>query len=188
MPYAILLLFDAATDDAVREPWRGLDEDSLVARVPADVMPPHLTIGAYADLDPAAVERALVSLAATTAPLPLSLSQIGLFPSTRVVVPPEPVVFCAPTITRALLDLHTRIHDALLATGAAPLPYTAPDAWVPHCTLAYRFPPARTPAIVEALCARLALPLRCRVEALATFETSPGRLLCSHRLGGAGAR
>lgn len=95
---------------------------------------PHLSLTIFAQLDPAPVEALLAEFAATTPPIPVTFSAVGVFPTS------QGVVYLAPVVTAELLALHARFH-ARFATLATPSnAYYLPGHWMPHCTVGFELP------------------------------------------------
>ncbi len=179
MAFAVELYFDAASEAAVRAVWRELAEREIVCYLHESENRPHVSLAAYEQLRLAECERALRRFANETAPFPLTLSHLGVFPIAHE--GQEAVVFAAPTVTRHLLDLHEEMHRLLGLLGRSPWAYYLPGAWVPHCTLAFRLPARLVPDAL-AVCRRLALPLACQVEAIGVSETGRAKPLFAHGL------
>ena len=179
MAFAVELYFDTTSEAAVRAIWRELAERGIARSLHESENRPHVSLAVYEQLQLVECERALRRFADETAPFPLTLSDLGVFPIAHE--DQEAVVFAAPTVTRHLLDLHEEMHRLLGPLGRSPWAYYLPGAWTPHCTLAFRLPARLVPDAL-AVCRRLALPLDCRVEAIGVNETGPAKPLFAHRL------
>jgi len=118
----------------------------------------HVSLAAYLEGSRGPLEAALARFRAA-APVPLTLASAGTFPGG------EGVVFLAPVVDEALLRLHRDWHA--LAPGG--IPYYAPGAWVPHCTVGFHLADV-VPAVAAA---REALPIRGRFESIALMEFDP---------------
>ena len=130
------LLFDPATERALRAEWHALDGAGLPssARNLSPSNRPHVTVVvAENGLDRAqdAVRAAVDGLL----PLPVTVGGLLLFPSPRGAVLSRPLVG-----SRRLLDLHARVAEAVAATASV-LETARIDAWTPHATLARRLTP-----------------------------------------------
>jgi 2'-5' RNA ligase len=150
---AVELRFDAEAERAVLKVWeavRAVSGSSVLFDLRAR---PHVSLAVYPEGAPGAVGAA-PRLRAT--PLPFAFASAGTFPGD------EGVVFLAPVVDDALLRMHREWHA--LAPGG--LPYYAPGAWVPHCTVGFRLPDV-APALAAA---RSALPIRGRFESIALIE------------------
>jgi 2'-5' RNA ligase len=157
MGLAVELLFDGESERAVGRVWdavRAVSGSSLLFDLRAR---PHVSLAVYPEGVRGPLERAVQGLRAP--PLPFVLSSAGTFPGD------EGVAFLAPAVDDALLRLHREWHA--LAPGG--LPYYAPGAWVPHCTVGFRLAKV-APALAAA---REALPIRGRFESIALIEFDP---------------
>ena len=164
MPYALELAVDGAAA-AVRRVWRELDDAGISYMARSGARP----------IDRAAFESELTRVAAETAPLPITLASVGLFPTVAV--------FLAPTVTAELLDLHADVHRRFRHLGTAPWRYYAPGVWVPHCTLASDLAPDQFATALE-IARRARLPLECRLVEIGIVEFRPVNQLISRALGG----
>ena len=137
MTVSLELLFDAATERAIRDEWNALEaggHSSLAAhRAPSNR--PHLTLAEGADeaeVDEIDWQRLTVPFAITIgAPLLFGAGDRRVL--ARSVVPGAP-----------LLDLHSGIHDRLSRSD----PLSRPGEWMPHVTLARRL---RLDSLADAL-------------------------------------
>lgn len=135
MAYAVELYFDPEADARVRRIWSAIADAGLPQPMLNDVFSPHVTLGVCDQLDLSTFARPLQEFCATTTPLPMALDHIGIFNTT------EGVIFFAPTVTQALLELHIKFHDlfAQFAQYASNRwRYYLPGVWAPHCTLAFK--------------------------------------------------
>jgi 2'-5' RNA ligase len=130
------LLFDAATEASLRSEWTALADAGLPssARNPSPSNRPHVTVAvAQEGLDRTldAVRNAVDGML----PLPVTIGGLLLFPSPRGAILSRPLV-----VSRALLDLHARVVEAVSGTVAV-LETARIDAWTPHATIARRLSP-----------------------------------------------
>lgn len=141
MGYAAEVYFDAETEAQIRTCWAALSSAGVGDDLGALGFRPHITLGICTDLpDLAAFRTELAQIAAELLPLDISLTSIGLFPSTAL--------FLAPTTTLPLLKLHQRFTRSFSAAeGLAPL--YATGKWVPHSTLTLNLRPDELSAAVE---------------------------------------
>jgi 2'-5' RNA ligase len=128
MPYAIEMSFDAAAERVVRAVFvemkrRGLGCDLTPSR-------PHVTLAVAEAVDEPAMRRTLAAFAAARQPVAVRLAYASTFPGG--------VVYLAPLVTPALLDLHRALHAAVPDLPPAAIShYYKPGAWTPHCTVAH---------------------------------------------------
>ena len=95
---------------------------------------PHLSLTVFAQLAPAPVEALLAEFAATTPPIPVTFSAVGVFPST------QGVVYLAPVVTAELLALHALFHARFATLATSSNAYYLPGNWMPHCTVGFEVP------------------------------------------------
>lgn len=129
MVHSIELLFDAATEAAIRRAWDELAAAGIPSQAPASR--PHVTLAVAASIDPAVAEplRAIARLL----PLGCAVGAAVLFGRAdavlaRLIVP-----------TAELLALHAQVHRTAapyLAPG--PMRNSVPGQWTAHVTLARR--------------------------------------------------
>lgn len=144
MVQSVELLFDAATEEALRAQWRAL----AVAGLPsqhhhtAASNRPHVTVGVTSELDPA-VEPSLSAVAGRL-PLPCVLSGAQIFEHR------SDILVRAVQPSESLLALHAEV--AGLLSGSPGLPANLlPGAWLPHVTLARRLRGAQTASALALL-------------------------------------
>jgi hypothetical protein len=178
MPHAVMLFFDARTEAIIQAIWKELDETGAASYLHRSANRPHFKLAIYEDLDVSASQLCLQSIAATTAGMPVHFKSLGIFPNAK------PTVFLAPSITPALLDLHTRIGSILHDLGKCPsYDFFLPEHWVPHCLLGFDLEPAKLACVLE--CAmHLQLPFDGRIEEIGLVEFHPVRHLFAFPLAG----
>jgi 2'-5' RNA ligase len=94
---------------------------------------PHFTLTAARVDDVGAVVAGAAEVAARHAPVPLTMTGLGSFPSG--------VLFVAPNDSQPLSDLQRDAYETLRRHWPPAFgPQSAPGQWVPHCTLATRLP------------------------------------------------
>ncbi|MBN9559378.1 MAG: 2'-5' RNA ligase family protein [Alphaproteobacteria bacterium] len=170
MPYAITLRLDATLASRVEAMCRAVAAANAPLR-PA--YPPHLTLALYqGDIQLDRLLSSLSDVVRNWGGVPVSLAALGVFPA-------DGVVWAAPVVTAALLDLHARLHAAL--PGASSHPDYRPGAWIPHVTLwdGGEASPA------NALCAIMPLwtgPIAGRADRLELVRFHPVEMLWSRSL------
>ena len=90
---------------------------------------PHISLAGFTEAEPAALLDVTRHFASLEAPLDIDLQSLGAFAS------PDRVLFLAPVVTKALLEMHERFHALLGSAGLRATDYWLPGQWVPHCTL-----------------------------------------------------
>ncbi|WNG89967.1 2'-5' RNA ligase family protein [Mycobacterium sp. ITM-2016-00317] len=143
MVHSVELLFDAATESAVRHMWEELSEAGIrsMAGHRSPTNRPHVTLTVAEELD-GAVDDALAEVLGRL-PLPGVLGAPMLFGAGRAVTL---VRLLVPS--RELLSLQADVHRICLPhmpKGA--LPHADPGGWTPHVTLARRVPVDQLPAV-----------------------------------------
>ncbi|HEU5194118.1 MAG TPA: 2'-5' RNA ligase family protein [Methylomirabilota bacterium] len=177
MSFAIELALDARSAASVRTLWRRLAEAGMrfMADSGAD---PHVSLVIWDGLDVDRASTDIVSLAAETAPLPVSFTHVSAFGAE--------VVYLALAPSKRLVELQARVDARLAPLGRARWPHYAPAAWVPHCTLAMELGSVSAVAAL-ALASELTLPLVAHLDCVAIVEFRPVRERFSRPLtGGAG--
>ncbi|MDR3537339.1 MAG: 2'-5' RNA ligase family protein [Acetobacteraceae bacterium] len=172
MPFAITLRLDDATAGQVSALWQtlaaaGLSDDSLRLGYR-----PHVTLAICPDETPESpLHDATAHVARGRDWLKLCLASLGVFTT-------QPgVVFLAPIVTPALLDLHAVAMEAL--SGVPVSPNYHPGAWMPHVTLAKDLvAPADAIRALEAL----TLPIHGRLDRVELVRFRPVQVLASHAL------
>ena len=104
MPFVVELYFDSSTEEHIRSAWKAIDEAGISASMLEGGYRPHISLGVCSHLDVNAFKSELATFAETIEPFPLSLSSIGIFPTS------EGVVFLGATVTEQLLNVHARFH------------------------------------------------------------------------------
>ena len=178
--YAVELSFDAETERAVRQVWGELQRagvDDFMSHTGAH---PHISLAVYDSVDDEALAaRRLAEFARSVAPVPITLSCIGVFPGGGG------VIFFGAVVTDELLRVHDELHRAMGDVGQGAWPYYATGAWVPHCTLTQDMPGERIAAAVDI--ARVAsLPLRGTLVCANFVKFRPPSVLFSAPLAGSG--
>ncbi|UXA20312.1 2'-5' RNA ligase family protein [Mycobacterium sp. SMC-4] len=136
MVHSVELLFDAATDAAVRRIWDDLTEAGIrsLAAHESPSNRPHVTLTVADHLD-GAVDDALRPLL-TRLPMPCVIGAPMFFGSGAAVTLVRLLVPSAE-----LLALHADVHRATTPhRNTDPMPHTEPGHWTPHVTLARRLP------------------------------------------------
>ena len=128
MPFAVTLCFDPPSAAAIAKIWEVLASKGIDTDRHQLGYAPHITLAIYPDEAPAAqLTAALRTLAATWSALPVTLSGLGIFPSSSA------VFWAAPVVTPALLARHAAVQAALPDLQAHAHYHLG--AWVPHVTL-----------------------------------------------------
>ena len=127
MAYAVTLRLDDAASSGIENLWRQLADAGVSSSMTTLGYRPHLTLAVSEAADVATVVAALDRFADSTEAQPLRFVGLGAF------LAPARVLWAAPAVNRALLDLHESLHRALAWPRH---PHYMPGQWVPHCTLA----------------------------------------------------
>ncbi|GIF14186.1 2'-5' RNA ligase family protein [Actinoplanes teichomyceticus] len=129
--HTVELLLNRTADERVRDQWRRLHAAGLpsLATHPHPSNRPHLTV---------LKASSVAGLAPVPLPLPATLGPVRMLGRALV---------REVTATPELRALHRSLWSTL------PDPWPPPEDWVPHVSLALRFPAASCPAAVEVLAA-----------------------------------
>lgn len=146
MAHSIELLFDEATETAVRRDWDALAEAGLPSqghhRSPTNR--PHVTIAVSRRIDPA-VDAHLSELVGRL-PLDCRIGAVMVFGHTTVSL----VRLIVPSAD--LLELHGRIAATSASHQApGPYPHSQPGQWTPHVTLCRRLAARDLPAALDVI-------------------------------------
>lgn len=128
MALAVCLLFDPATDRAVRQLWARLEDDgtpTLITHTHQRHVP-HLSYAVFRTFDVESVLKAVASLPEGP-PVPLRFDAVGLFRRRRAAL--------IASATPALLERQRAVVEAGTGTGADLHLHYRPGVWVPHCSL-----------------------------------------------------
>jgi 2'-5' RNA ligase len=162
---AVCLLFDSATDRALRRLMQRLEDlqvPTLLSHTHGRHLP-HLSLAVLADFDVDVVRRAVSGLPAAE-PTTVHFDAIGMFRRSRC--------WLVPAVTVDLVLRQRRVVDAVAAGGARLHRHYEPGRWVPHCTLAPRLRLAQLPTVAAA--AYDLLPLTATVDAAALVDSGTG--------------
>ena len=164
---AIVSLLDADHDRVVRGLWAELEREFGVTVQYAAPFT-HFSYHVADDYDLDVLIPVFAMLATERSPFSVTASGLGVFTGAR------PVLFVPVVRSPALDALHREVFARCTAAFGVSLPYYAPDAWVPHLTLAQGERAAdRLPDIVRGLAAR-DLRWSLRVDNLAVIEDGGG--------------
>jgi len=167
---AVELVLDDAAQQFVGDLWDRLESAGIVTLAAASPrVHAHVSLGVATDTTPDALAATLGGVASAGLPV-LALSSVGAF------LRPQHVVFLAPVVTAELLALHATVCERLAIADVATSPLYAPGAWVPHCTIAMKFP-----SIAEALHAigDVELPFVARCASVGLVEVPTGRIVAT---------
>lgn len=128
----IVALLPAEYSEQVEEVWRDLEQEFRVSFVAKRVPFAHFSYHVAAEYDLEVLENALSRLVQGWQPITVRTSGLGIFANAD-----DLVLYIAVTRPPALSRFHAALWVAPIgATGASA--YYAPDAWMPHITLAQR--------------------------------------------------
>jgi 2'-5' RNA ligase len=166
MAFAIELFFDQALETAVRQIWQDIAQSGLKSAMLEAQYQPHVSLAVCEALNMAAFAAEIEVFAAGQTPLPISLQNIGIFPTE------EGVVFLGVTVTAELLAMHAAFHLAFARHGVDQWDYYLPGQWVPHCTLAYGLSHEEIGKACQ-IVQRASFPLKGWVRQIAITDVSP---------------
>jgi hypothetical protein len=163
---AICLLFDGATDRAVRTLWSRLEERGVptLAEHTHGLHVPHLSYVVLLDWHLPDVLSALGELP-DRGPFELRFDAVGAFRRGRINL--------VPAVPPDLVARQREVVEATAATGATVHRHYACGHWLPHCSLATR---ARLDQLADVAAAAYdVLPLTARVSSVAVINSSTGQ-------------
>jgi 2'-5' RNA ligase len=130
MGHAVELLFDPATEGAIRGLWARLERAGVpsLASWTHRRHRPHISLSVAERIDTGRLQGVRDCLAA--AHLDVTLYSPAVFPRPGV-------LYLSVVPTLALLRLHEEVHAALRDGMVAPRDGYWIDGWMPHCTLAH---------------------------------------------------
>jgi hypothetical protein len=175
------LRFDEDLAERVRALRQALERIGAGSFGPGGAPVPHISLAVYddeAEIDAAAAGDLVAELAALGARGEIAFASLGVFPTE------ENVLFLAPVVTPALLDLHAAYHALANRLGATCRPHYLPGRWVPHCTLSMLGPIAAVQDGLGHLAARWR-PLRGVVRSAALIRVPPLTTIIERPLTGA---
>ena len=178
MPFAVEMYMDAGSEASIRRMWEALAEGGVKSAMLDAGYRPHVSLGVCEELVDG-LARELSSFADGLSPFALTLSSIGLFPSSAG------VIFLGVTPTQKLLDVNGAFHQFFGKYAKAQREHYQIGKWVPHCTLAFDLSDGMLAEAI-AVCRRMPLPIHSRIEEIGVAEVSPSsaRLLCLYNLKG----
>lgn len=169
MRYAIELVLNEPATRTLREVKERLTTVVPGMRPLDPASDPHVTLGACNALDIEAC-GAMLSGMVLAPPLSCRFDSLGIFATDPA------VLFAAPVVTLALLELHLGFHDRFQSVATGQSAYYQPGHWVPHCTLADRVPPTLVPDAV-ATAQKLRLPVVSEFSGIRIIEIPAARIL-----------
>ena len=179
MPFAVEMYMDDESESRVRCIWKSLAKAGIKSAMLDAGYRPHVSVGVCEELDVEGLAKELSSFAETIPAFEMTLSNVGLFPSS------EGVIFLGVTPTQRLLDVHGAFHRFFGKYAKSQRTTYHAGSWVPHCTIAFGVLDDTIPLAVE-ICRRAVLPIRSRVEEIGMAEVSPisAKVLSAYRLAG----
>ncbi len=176
MPSDIALFFDDATESKVREMWNSLAKSGVSSYMIDTGARPHVSLAIWEQIRDGNIERDLAAFARENTPIDISLVGIGVFPT------PAGVVFLIPAITCELTDLHIRFHERFASAGTSPFEHYLPGRWLPHCSLAQRMSPEKTPAALD-VCRKFEFPITGKLVQIGHTKFPPTEHVYTANLG-----
>jgi 2'-5' RNA ligase len=176
--YSVELRFDQDLAERVRALWEKLGVIGAGSFGAGGKPVPHISLAVYDhedEIDLAAAGGLIERLAARHAPIEIAFASFGVFPTE------ENVLFLAPVVTPALLDLHATYHDMAAALPATCRTFYLPGRWVPHCTLSMLGPMSAVLDGLRHLAADWA-PLGGTIRSAALIRVPPLATLAEHAL------
>jgi len=166
--YALELLFDPKTEATLLRFYEQLEHAGFGLPESVVSYQPHITLNVCNVLKLEQLELRVAEFAKAHPSFPLVLSHLGCF------LAPYPVVFLAPTIPKGLFDFHADFLETVTPFISATRSYYEPDAWVPHCTLAFDFEASQLSTVVN-ICSAFSLPITATLSSIALVEVPKGK-------------
>ncbi len=179
MAFGVSLWFDEAFEDAVRAVWRDVRDAGVASKLADGAYRPHVTLNVWERVDRPGLDDALAALTAARTPFAVRFDAFGAFTG------PVPGLFATPTVTTRLRELHEAVHAALEPHAHEPTPRRVPEAWNPHCTLAWGLPAERLPDALAVALRTLPLPLTGTADRVGLIDTPAEVELACFPLGAA---
>src|ERR1700737_1005164 len=127
MAFAVTLLFDPATSDAISARWKRLADAGLSNSMLDLGYRPHVTLAVYDELAVDAAVAALDRVFDDVGQMAVTLTGLSTFG------PGSGVCYVALAPSPDMMELHATIVGAI---GEICHPYDQIEHWIPHCTLA----------------------------------------------------
>ncbi len=89
------------------------------------------------------------------------------------------MLFLAPVLSSALRAFHEAVHRTVGTADCAPLPYTTPGRWIPHCSLARHMTAGDLERAIHVAVGRRIVPLSAEVEFLSVVDLVEERVVGS---------
>ncbi|MDQ2904207.1 MAG: 2'-5' RNA ligase family protein [Chloroflexota bacterium] len=128
--HAVVSLLDEEHTRATKELWTELERDFGVRRLSVILPYPHYSYQVARQYDEQQLVVHTEELARRTAPFRVAAGGLALFTGMH------PVLYIPVLRTLALSQFHQTVCDTVSPAGAGISPFYAPEAWVPHVTLA----------------------------------------------------
>ena len=177
MPFAVELFFNTHAEKQICDAWEAIQQEGISSSLLDAGYRPHVSLGVCKRIELGAFKTELSTFAASLAPFPMSLSNVGIFPGA------EGVVFLGVTVTGHLLDVHAAFHQIFKTHAQEQSEYYAIGRWVPHCTLAFGLSERQIAEAVP-ICRGILLPISAEVKEIGLMEVSPTscHTLCLYEL------
>lgn len=142
---AIVSLLDTLHNTRVEALWNDLASRCGLVGIQMTPLPHFSWQGARA-YDVQRLNPILSELTRSTQPFIARTAGLGVFTG------PQPVIYVSLIKDETLLRFHSRVWQAVHDTASDLIPYYAPEAWMPHITLAYGdVTPKNAPCVFERL-------------------------------------
>ncbi|KAA0547209.1 2'-5' RNA ligase family protein [Bacillus sp. BGMRC 2118] len=139
--YAIIALFDQATEQNIQQVWKELKEESISSYAYEVInRRPHITLASYEKLNENEFIDLMDQYYKDKRATNITISSIGSFLNSGT-------LYYSPTVTNELMELHLGHHTYFQPFNDNPDSLYLPGKWIPHCTIANRL---TTEKLVEA--------------------------------------
>jgi 2'-5' RNA ligase len=114
----------------VESTWQELERDFGLTGIRVTPFP-HFSWQVVQDYDWERIADVLQDIAQQTSPLPVHTTGLGLFTGDK------PVIYVPVVKSAELMRLHQLVWERTAEVSTGQLAYYAPEAWMPHVSLAY---------------------------------------------------
>lgn len=176
MSYSVHLNFDEASTDRIRAIFARLAITGLAPYMRDSGNEPHISLAIFESCDQEKLHGILTEHSRLNAGFSIEFQSIGVFPGAM------PVVYLAPIFSGVLRKFHASLHEKTSGAVRGGLETYMPDAWIPHCTVGFKFDQCDLGRVVAEVADMLPV-FTARVTTLNLIEI-PTALIESHQLSG----
>ncbi|MCP8616232.1 2'-5' RNA ligase family protein [Salirhabdus salicampi] len=132
--YGLVALFDERTEELIKNLWEELKEKSISSYAyEVKDRKPHITLASYDSLNKTDFIKQMDVIYEKQSVIDFKFNTIGSFLNSGT-------LFYSPTVTKNLIEFHSNHHKNFERFHENPDSLYLPDNWIPHCTIANRYP------------------------------------------------